>query len=201
MSNYTPTFPTAATPIPQFQPMLNNWSALNTIFGTDHSSLTEVDSEKRGHHQFVRLYDVAADPTLAAPQSQVYSKTVPVGVDFFRALFFAQKPNTSPQVVRQLTDLPFASGSTIAGGTTLNYRVYDTPWGWRIHTGDTTAFSGTRNFVGIAPGFLANILFSGACPFGGTASIGCGATPSTGNLDVGTGSLVPVRILVITSAV
>ncbi len=199
---YNPNFPTASTPIPNFQQILTNWSQLNTQFGTDHAPLTEPQASNQGHHKLVRLYDVAADPTLSSPQSQVYSKPVTFGADTFRSLFFAQKPNTAAQIIRQLTDLSYTAGAVVSAATTLNFRVYDTPWGWRITTGQTAPFAGSRTFNGVSPGTLGAILYAGATGSGGgpvSTSISPNS-PGATDINVQASNSISVYILIISTA-
>lgn len=59
---YNPNFPTASTPIPNFQQILTNWSQLNTQFGTDHAPLTEPEASKQGHHKQVFYNEPLAAP-------------------------------------------------------------------------------------------------------------------------------------------
>lgn len=208
---FDPNFPTSATRIPNFQQILTNWSKLNSLFGTDHAPYTETDVDKQGHHQFVRMYQVAGDPTLAKPQSQCYTKdqaipaTIPapgVPTDIRRALYFAEKPNTGPQIIRQLTDLPYVTATATTTGTNFVYRSYDTPWGWRILMGQLDGFTpGTKTFT-LAVSFLSTIIYSGATSFGASgAQASYNVSPNGGLTTVvfNMSASVPAKVIVIST--
>lgn len=115
---FNPNFPTASTPIPQFQQILTNWSQLNTTFGTDHAPFTETVANNIGHHKFVTFYQVSTDPSQNFPFSKIYTKNVGASPNQFPSLYFSTKGETAPDRVFQLVDgsLTPSSGSGVSGG-------------------------------------------------------------------------------------
>lgn len=73
MSNFITNQPTTNLPIPQFDFLLQNWNAINTIFGTDHTMMTEPDVTKRGHHNQVFYNTPAAAPVPVPTGAQAAS--------------------------------------------------------------------------------------------------------------------------------
>lgn len=189
-------FPTNSTPIPQFNQILTNWSKLNTVYGTDHAPYTEPDQDKIGHHKFVQFYDVQPDPTLASPQSRLYTKTQ--GTD--RKLFFAQKPNVAAQKLRQLTDLLGVTQTDVSGGTNFNYTVYDTPWGWRMHIGQADAFNLSKNW-NLTIGFVGGLIGAQATASGGASGVAPSITVNTGgnSFNLTNNGIAPVQVLIISA--
>lgn len=205
MSTYNPNFPVDGFPLDNFEPFVQNWNSLNNTFAIDHTLFSDPNDVTKGHHKKVLLNDVQPDPTLSVPQSQVYSKAQPVSIifppsaDTYRALFFAQKPTTGSQIVRQLTDLPHVNGTSVDTGITLTFRIYDTPWGWRIMFGNVNpGFSGSRNFTLSQPS-LGLILVTSGSYAGGNGQLSVSATANSGAITVFSSAAIGANIMAIST--
>lgn len=105
--------------------IIQNFQALNTIFGINHLPLTNV-SPQSGYHTKVFLNDVlVADPNLATPIGAIYTKTVAAASE----LFFQN--GALPADVEQLTGLPIVQVG-------LNKGI-KTPWGLTFNFGTVIA--------------------------------------------------------------
>lgn len=115
--------------------LLNNFTALNTIFDQEH--VTFNATADNGEHRKITFNDVlGADPGLADPKASLYTKTVAGDSE----LFYEKYDNVATaNQINQLTNLAVTSGVR-HGGT---QRTILTPFGFRITMGSTAAFSGT----------------------------------------------------------
>lgn len=173
--------------------LLNNFQSLNTLFSINHMPLTDV-SPQAGYHTRVYLNNVlGADPGLASPVTSIYSKSTAGGNE----LFFQN--NTLASNVKQLTgSIIIETGTDGQGGA---YQVFQTPWGIKFFTGQTSAFNGSRNFTfSGAQVFGASIYASIATPYGAGA-FACSFSPNAGlgTYNMQTASNMPLRWLAITS--
>lgn len=103
--------------------ILENFTQLDSQFGTAGDHVAFTAGADNGMHKQVSLNNVIADPGLADPQASIYLKTV--GLD--SELFFENFNNTTAlNVVRQMTNLTVTTvgtnhGVTTASGLILNW--------------------------------------------------------------------------------
>lgn len=128
---YNPNIPQASDDPRNSQgELLQNFQQINSDYAVNHTSLTA--SGQNGYHTKIFFADpLGADPNLVAPESSLYTKTV-AGLT---ELFFQNGALASN--VKQLTNLPITTAGTTYG--------FDTPWGWRVNMGLTSA--ATTNFA------------------------------------------------------
>lgn len=113
--------------------LLGNFMEIKTFWENNHGT---INSDNQGFHKKVDFEGFVDDPNLAAPKSSLYPKNDGTG----KANLFFQK---NPGIIRLLTDLPFVTITFLAGtAPNPNGRYIDTPWGLRIASGTTDAFSG-----------------------------------------------------------
>lgn len=135
--SYNVGIPAAGTKIKNTYSLLaQNFSQLNTQFSVDHVALTA--GSDNGEHKQVTFETTRADPVLSGTKGMVYTKDTSIinPADTGRALFFAQKPNATAQLIRQLTDLPLITVN-VGAGAGGNFQYIDTPWGLRFMFGVT----------------------------------------------------------------
>lgn len=115
MVDYNPNIPASSDNLSTSQGQIqNNFTQLNTIFDVDHVTFNDATSANRGFHRKVRLSNVASDPVLVSPQTQLYSKTIS-GAE---QLFFANASTVTQ--ITGLTSSIVGNGSiTLPGGLVL----------------------------------------------------------------------------------
>lgn len=116
---------------------LTNFTQLNTIFAEDHVTFNDASASNRGKHN-KSTYVGGTDPTTAAGEIAVYSKSVTSGVELF------MRDQSSGTVIQLSNGAPIATsnGSTfLPGGITMN-------WG-------SFTFSGTSNTITYATAYTS----------------------------------------------
>jgi len=166
---------TGHVPAQDYQAMQQNYAQIQTSFSVNHVPLA-TGGATEGYHSKVNLAGPLTDPTLSATYGQIYEKSQTVGSDTYYPLFYAMKPQTAAQIVRQLTDLSITTNSNSPNGGDTQYSVV-TPWGLRFTFGNVQVNGGGSQAVG----FVQN--------FGGTPYVALTSARLTGAL--GTGSTVP----------
>ena len=132
---YTLGIPAAnLSPAAQQADLATNSDLANTFFGVDHVAYTAAADQ--GEHVKVTFNNVQADPALAAPKAQLYTKTVAGN----QQLFFANAGGTQQISAGAAgTLIPFAqcravpAGSnnyTVSSSTNVNSVVRSTGAGW-----------------------------------------------------------------------
>lgn len=178
--------------------LLSNNAGLDTVFAIDHTLFSDSTANK-GFHKKVTLYQVASDPAQTFPSSLIYSKNVGSTPNRVTNLYFSSKPETGADVVKQLTgSIITESGNDGQGGT---YNLFQTPWNFKIFTGQTASFSGSRTFtLSGASNFGATIYTAQASAFG-AGPISTSITPTTNakTMNIQTSNSAPVYWIVITS--
>lgn len=116
MVDYNPNIPQGTDNLSTSQgQILNNFSQLNTIFDVDHVKYDDATSANRGFHRKVRLVNVASDPVLVSPQTQLYTKTTGGAEEFFFANASTTTQLTGP---RSLNTKGYA---TLPGGLIIQW--------------------------------------------------------------------------------
>lgn len=117
--------------------LLNNNTSLDTSFGIDHTTFSDLTANN-GFHKQLTFFQVHADPAQAFPASMLYEKNSGVAPNRLTDLYFSSKMETGTDVVRQLTgnNTTSAANAGTAGGTIY---TFTTPWGLTIYSGSTGA--------------------------------------------------------------
>lgn len=101
---YNPSIPQSTDLLSQSQgQILTNFTQANTLFSTDHVAFT--DNTNGGEHKKVLFNNIASDPALTSPKTQLYTKasTNATVNDRFNDLYYSQRNVTGTSNVLQMT--------------------------------------------------------------------------------------------------
>jgi len=158
---YNPSIPQPTDNISVSQgDLLTNFTALNTIFGTDHTALNVALYS--GNHKKTTLVRQAADPAAVAGAPILYTKQVTYNGPIFRDELFFRLGSGDGGAVVQLTEMNQAINSTVTGSTFM-------PGGFVVKWGQFST-SGTSHVASFVSAFNTSPLVVVASPFGAVPS-------------------------------
>lgn len=185
--NYQPNIPTGILNLSvDFQNLMGNFQALDTIFGVDHVRYSNATAQK-GYHESIHFNPVSTTATnppnnqpIAAPSAvagygQEFSAEINDGINTDTALYFLTGGNRLLQMTRNFQPVISSSGRTfLPGGLILQWGRVNV-----LSSGTTTAsVSFAMAFPGACFNVWTNPFYSGAAP-NNPANVSIGALSTT----------------------
>lgn len=122
MSLYNPNVPTGLIALNQdYQNIRNNFTQLNTTYGTDHIPYDNTTSQN-GYHKVVHMVPNVGNPAAVAGIGELYCRTVNDGINNDQELFYQTGAGRVILLTRNFVPTVTANGATfLPGGLILNY--------------------------------------------------------------------------------
>lgn len=155
--SYQPNIPTGLLDLSvDYLNIKNNFTALNNVFGVDHTTFDNATSNK-GYHTVIHAISQSGDPTQISGTGELYVKTVNSGGANDTALFFRTGTNG---FVSQITSnlVPVVPAANVTNGYTYLPGGLVLQWGTVAPNSNTTTTVTFSSSGGIAfPNYIYNV--------------------------------------------